>query len=62
MGLPVDDWQFYAVSAVGLLAVWLFIRPWLPSRKSSTGCGSCASGSAAGRKRRISLTVKGDRV
>lgn len=57
MSLPIDDWQFWAVSVVALGAVWLLLRPILAS-KSSDGCDTCAPR----RPERTSLTVEGEDV
>jgi hypothetical protein len=29
MHLPLDQWQFYVVSAVALAGLWLLVRPFL---------------------------------
>ncbi|MFG0330070.1 MAG: hypothetical protein ACF8PN_09250 [Phycisphaerales bacterium] len=62
MRLPLDDWQFWVVTLVGLFAAWIVVRPFLPSRKKAKGgaCGGCASGAAATAKpKRVNLTVGG---
>lgn len=59
-GLPIDDWQFWVVSAIAVWGGWMVVRMFWPSRKSEGACPSCASGSAATRKpRKVRLTVEG---
>lgn len=55
MPLPFDQLQFYVVTVVAILGVWLLVRPFL--RRSSGGCPGC--GSAPRRVRRTPLTIKG---
>ena len=58
--MPFDDWQFYVVTLVALWGLWALLRPFLPrDRKAEPGCPTCASGSAAGRKKRAPLTIHG---
>ncbi len=64
MPLPLDQWQFYVVTAVALAGVWALLRPFLRrgrSGASSAGCGGCASGSTSTRRRAVSLTIGGRR-
>lgn len=58
--MPLGDWQFWVVTIIGLVGLWLVIKPLLPSRnKADDGCTHCASGSAAKKKsRRVALTVE----
>jgi hypothetical protein len=49
MGLPFDDWQFYVVSGVALLGLWLLVRPFLPRRRFTS---LTIGGQGATRKRR----------
>lgn len=60
-GLPLDDWQFYVVSAAFLAATWLIVRPLLPRKDASGGCPNCAS-SPPKRRRKTGLTVEGKRL
>lgn len=63
MRLPFGDWQFYAVTILALWGAWMVARPFLPSKKRSGGCPTCASGSAASTKRRKTpLTIGGKRA
>jgi hypothetical protein len=58
--MPLDDWQFYVVTAVVLWAIWRLVRPLLSSRRSANvGCPTCASGAAARRPKRTQLTLMG---
>lgn len=59
-GLPLDDWQFYVVSAAFLAATWLIVRPLWPRQDASGGCPNCAS-SEPKRPRKTGLTVEGKR-
>ena len=36
MRLPFDEWQFYVVTAVALVGLWLLVRPFLSRRKHRT--------------------------
>lgn len=61
-GLPLDDWQFYVVTAAGLAAAWLVIRPLLPRRGALPSCPNCADASPRRRRTRTALTHEGKRV
>lgn len=65
--LPLDDWQFWVVSALALGAVWLVVAPILPKRGKSKGaaCPGCPSGESASakpREKHVDLTIGGKRV
>ena len=63
--MPLGDWQFWVVTLLGLGGLYLVIRPFLPRKKKGDGCPTCASGSAAMKKkrpRRVSLTVENKHV
>ncbi len=63
MTLPVDDWQFWAATAVACGALLIAIRPFLP-RRSAKGapCPGCPSGAAASRPKPTTLTIEGRRL
>ena len=59
--MPFGDWQFWVVTIIGLVGLWLVIKPLLPRKAKDDGCPHCASGAAASRKkkgRRVALTVE----
>jgi hypothetical protein len=57
--MPISDWQFWVVTIIGLVGLWLVIKPLLPKRGGSDGCTHCGSGNAAKKKsRRVALTVE----
>jgi hypothetical protein len=64
--IPLDDWQFWVVTALALGAAWLVLTPLLPKRRSkSSACPGCPSGNAAEkapREKRVDLTIAGKRV
>ena len=47
-GLPVFDWQFYAVTALAVAGAWLALRPFFArrGRPATGGCSSCTFGAA----------------
>jgi len=57
--LPVDDWQFWLVSALAVAAVIAIVRPMLPSREKKAGCPGCGP---AAPPRKTELTLDGRRV
>ncbi len=60
MPLPLDQWQFYVVTAVALAGVWALLRPFLRrSGSGGSGCGGCASGTTSRKRRAVQLTVAG---
>lgn len=60
MGLPLDDWQFWAATAIALGSLVVAARPFLPRRGKAAGpCPGCPSGSAAQRPKRTSITIEG---
>lgn len=66
-GIPLDDWQFWVVTALAASAVWLVVSPLLPKRKKAKGaaCPGCPSGeseSAKPRTKHVDLTIGGKRV
>lgn len=61
--LPLGDWQFYVVTGAALGAVWLVVRPLLPSKSGSASCPNCADGAASKKRpRKTGLTVEGRRI
>lgn len=65
--LPLDNWQFWAVSALALVAAAAVVRPLLPRKKQdSAACRGCPSGSdpdaSATKPKRVELTIGGKRV
>jgi hypothetical protein len=59
--MPLGDWQFWVVSAIGVLALAAATRPLWPFRKDSSGaCPGCPTN--GNRHKRTSLTVEGERV
>ena len=66
-GIPLDDWQFWVVTALAASAVWLMVSPLLPRKKKAKGaaCPGCPSGeseSAKPRTKHVDLTIGGKRV
>ncbi len=59
MPLPLDQWQFYVVTAVALAGVYVLLRPFL--RRGGSGCGGCASATTTTRRRAVPLTIGGRR-
>lgn len=57
MNFPVDNWQFWVVSAAAVVGVFMVLKPWWPWRKSE-GCDSCGSKSTRQRAPRVRLTLK----
>ena len=47
--IPTGDWQFWAATALAIGAMWLVLRPLLPTRskKKNAACPGCPSGDAA---------------
>lgn len=45
-GLPLGDWQFWAVSAAALAGAWLALRPLVAAKRKPSGgaCSNCALG------------------
>ncbi len=66
MGVPLDDWQFYVVTALALVSLWLVVKPFVASRREGGGggggCHSCGGGPSATRRRRVTMTIRGRRV
>ena len=65
MPIPLDDWQFWVVTAMCLSGLWLLVRPFIPCAKKGAGgsCPSCSCGNAANAKtKRTSITINGHRV
>ena len=60
-GLPLDDWQFYVVTAAFLLGLWLIVQTLRPRRGGSSACPTCPSSGTA-RPQKTGLTVEGKRV
>jgi hypothetical protein len=65
--MPLHDWQFWTVSLLAALGLWIVARPFLPRRKNREGdapaCPNCALGSASMRKhRKVSLTIERKRI
>ena len=66
-GIPLDDWQFWVVTALAASAVWLVVSPLLPRKRKAKGaaCPGCPSGeseSAKPRTKHVDLTIGGKRV
>ena len=63
MSFPVDDWQFWAATAVAAACAWLVMRPLLPSRRKAPDCPGCPSGErrAEPASRKATLTIGGVR-
>lgn len=57
-GLPLNDWQFWVVSAMAAAAVVLVVWPLVRARKSE--CGGC--GPAKTRPKRVAMTIKGENL
>ena len=63
MGVPLDDWQFYVVTALAIVSLWLVVKPFVASRREGGGgCHSCGGGPPAARRRRVTMTIRGRRV
>ena len=62
MPLPLGDWQFYVVTILGLAGVLLLVRPFLPSRRTRSGCRGCGLTPPGSDRGRAKLTVRGRRV
>ena len=65
--VPLDDWQFWVVTALAAGAIWLVVAPLLPKKRKSKGaaCPGCPSGAATSAKPRakhVDLTIGGKRV
>lgn len=45
-GLPLSDWQFYAVTVLAAAGGWLAVRPFFArrGRPGTGGCSSCTFG------------------
>ncbi len=58
--LPINDWQFWAASAVALAALYFLVRPLIPGRKHTTVCPKCPDGAKGGSaSKKASLTIDG---
>ncbi len=62
--LPINDWQFWVVTAMAFGAVVFVVRPFLPTKhnrnRNASACGGCASGNAVSRKpKKTTLTIEG---
>jgi hypothetical protein len=62
MRLPLFDWQFYVVTLLGLGALWLIVRPFVPRKRKTAGCHGCSLGPVPARRRRTALTLRGRRI
>jgi hypothetical protein len=63
--MPLGDWQFWIVTALFAAGTYVVARPFLPWRKrgkSGGACPNCAAGSAAGKRKKVALTVDRKRV
>lgn len=63
--MPLHDWQFWLVSFLALIGLWLVLKPLLAARgssKSTTSCANCSAGNATSsaslRPRRVTLTIE----
>ena len=59
--MPIDDWQFWMVTILALLAAGFILRPLIPSTRRKSGCGSCPKETSS-KKTRATLTIDGERV
>ena len=62
--MPIDDWQFWIVSLLALLALAFVAKPLFPMKSRQARCGGCPSNASdnEGHEKRASLTVGGKRV
>jgi len=67
--IPLDDWQFWVVSACAALAVLFLTRPlWKPlvglGTRKQANCPGCPNGDAdkPPRPKHVDLTIGGKRV
>ena len=59
--MPIDDWQFWLVSLLALVAALFVLRPLIPLKRRNTRCGSCPKESEK-TATRTTLTVDGERI
>lgn len=59
MGLPLDDWQFWIVTAIAVLGCWLVLKPlFARAGRPETGCANCTFGAASVNQRPASPLVQ----
>lgn len=51
--MPIGDWQFWLVTAIAALGLWLLVKPFLELR----GKGTKGAGAGKGRGTRTKLTI-----
>ncbi len=57
--MPFDDWQFWVVTVLGFVALYVVLRPFLRTRRGTGSCSSCGSGARPrSRGARVKLTVE----
>jgi hypothetical protein len=61
--MPMNDWQFWIVTAFAAIGLWFLARPFLASRKSraeDASCPHCTSSAPSGKskRRRVLLTIE----
>jgi hypothetical protein len=58
--MPWHDWEFWIVTVLAMIGLFILMRPFLPRRKGSANaaCPNCASGEAAAKPRRATLTIE----
>ncbi|MDC0429098.1 hypothetical protein OAL71_00825 [Phycisphaerales bacterium] len=62
--MPIDDWQFWLVSLLALLALGFVAKPLFPMKSRQARCGGCPSNKSDddAQKKRASLTLDGKRI
>ena len=62
--MPIDDWQFWIVSLLALVALGFVAKLLLPLKSRKVRCGGCPSNQTKDgeNEKRASLTVGGKRV
>lgn len=61
MRFPLEDWQFWAATAVAAAGAWTILRPLMPRRRNTPACPGCPSGSSpkAQAEHAATLTIGG---
>lgn len=57
--MPVDDWQFWTVTALALGAFALIARPLFPRRRGQADC--CGGPGSRAKPKRTALTISAHR-
>ncbi|MDE0888202.1 MAG: hypothetical protein OSA40_01950 [Phycisphaerales bacterium] len=62
--MPINDWQFWFVSLLALVALAFVAKPLFPMKSRQARCGGCPSNQTEDgeTEKRASLTVDGKRV